>query len=79
MGAFAVLAYSFIITLILGFLLEKTLGFRVSKEEEMQGIDVVEHLESAYDFEGTLGGTFAGTSSPAKHKVAATKDEEVSA
>jgi Amt family ammonium transporter len=79
LGAFAVLAYSFIVTLILGFLLEKTIGFRVSKEEEQQGIDIVEHLESAYDFEGTLGGTFAGTSSPAKHKVAATKDEEVSA
>jgi Amt family ammonium transporter len=77
-GAFSVLAYSLIVTLILGFLLEKTIGFRVSKDDELQGLDLTEHLESAYDFEGTLGGTFAGTSSSHKEKVAA-KTEEVSA
>ncbi len=54
------LAYSFIVTLILGFLLEKTIGFRVSKEQELEGVDVAQHLESAYDFEGDLGGGFAG-------------------
>ncbi len=78
MGAFSVLAYSFIVTLILGFLLEKTIGFRISKDAELEGIDLVEHAESAYDFEGNLGGTFAGTSSSHKEKVAA-KTEEVSA
>jgi len=77
-GAFSVLAYSFIVTLILGFLLEKTIGFRVSKEQELEGVDVAQHLESAYDFEGNLGGTFAGGAS-LKHKVAVSSDEEVSA
>ncbi|MFC6237840.1 ammonium transporter [Longivirga aurantiaca] len=78
LGAFSVLAYSFIVTLILGFLLEKTIGFRVSKEQELEGVDVAQHLESAYDFEGNLGGTFSGGAS-LKHKVAAKSDEEVSA
>ncbi len=78
LGAFSVLAYSFIVTLILGFLLEKTIGFRVSKEQELEGVDVAQHLESAYDFEGNLGGTFAGGAS-LKHKVAVSSDEEVSA
>jgi Amt family ammonium transporter len=76
-GAFSVLAYSLIVTLILGFLLEKTIGFRVSKDDELQGLDLVEHLESAYDYEGTLGGSFAGTSG---HKAkSAAQTEEVSA
>ena len=77
-GAFSVLAYSFIVTLILGFLLEKTIGFRISKDAELEGIDVTQHLESAYDFEGNLGGTFAGGAA-VKHKVAVKSDEEVSA
>ena len=60
-GAFSVLAYSLIVTLILGFLLEKTLGFRISKDAELEGIDVTEHAESAYEFEGSFGGgTFTG-------------------
>ena len=48
-------------TLILGFLLEKSLGFRVSRDAELEGIDVTEHAESAYEFEGSFGGgTFTG-------------------
>lgn len=77
-GAFSVLAYSFVVTIILGFLLEKTIGFRISKDAELEGIDVTQHLESAYDFEGNLGGTFAGGAA-VKHKVAVSSDEEVSA
>jgi ammonium transporter, Amt family len=50
-GAFSVLFYSLIVTLILGFLLEKTIGFRISRDAELEGIDVSEHAESAYDFD----------------------------
>jgi Amt family ammonium transporter len=60
-AAFSVLAYSLIVTLILGFLLEKTLGFRISRDAELEGIDLTEHAESAYEFEGSVGGgTFTG-------------------
>ena len=60
-GAFSVLAYSLIVTLILGFLLEKTIGFRISRDAELEGIDVTEHAESAYDFDGSFGGgTYSG-------------------
>jgi len=71
-------AYSFIVTLILGFLLEKSLGFRVSRDTELEGIDLVEHAESAYEFEGLSGGGFA-SGSALKTKVAVKADEEVSA
>jgi len=55
-GAFAVLIYSFVITLVLGFIIAKTMGFRLSEEDEVEGIDGVEHAESAYDFATSGGG-----------------------
>jgi Amt family ammonium transporter len=54
-GAFAVLFYSGIVTLILALILKYTIGLRVSAEEEAAGIDESEHAESSYDF-GTIGG-----------------------
>jgi len=60
-GAFSVLGYSFVVTLILGFLLDKTLGFRVSKDTEVEGIDLHEHGETAYEFDSRGGGgSFVG-------------------
>ena len=73
------LAYSFVVTLILGFLLEKTIGFRVSRDAELEGIDYVEHAESAYEFEGLTTGGFGSGPGPAGAKPSVKKDEEVSA
>ena len=55
-GAGAVLAYSFIATLIIGFAISKTIGFRIDEEDEVEGIDFVEHGESGYDFTSSGGG-----------------------
>ncbi|MFP5416196.1 MAG: ammonium transporter [Actinomycetes bacterium] len=49
LGAAVVLAYSFVVTLGIGFLIHKTLGFRVSKAEELSGIDLGQHSEVGYD------------------------------
>jgi len=49
-GAFAVLFYSAIVTLILALILKYTIGIRLGVEEEYSGIDEAEHAESAYDF-----------------------------
>ena len=49
MGVGVVFAYSFIATLIIGFLIEKTVGFRVKEQVEIEGIDVAEHAEAAYE------------------------------
>jgi ammonium transporter, Amt family len=51
-----VTVFSFVVALLLGFLIEKTIGFRVSPEVETEGIDVAEHAESAYDFAPSSGG-----------------------
>ena len=49
LGAFAVMGYSFVVTLIIGYILHLTLGFRVSEEEETSGVDVSIHAETAYE------------------------------
>jgi Amt family ammonium transporter len=59
-GALAVLVYSFVLTLLIGFVLHKTIGFRVPEDQELEGVDSVEHAETAYDL-GTLAGTLRST------------------
>jgi Amt family ammonium transporter len=54
--------YSFGVALILGLVIKYTIGFRVKPEVEVEGIDVAEHAESAYDQTPSGGG--GGSSSP---------------
>ena len=51
-----VMGYSFVVTLIIGFFIEKTIGFRVKTENELAGVDLSEHAESAYEMGGILKG-----------------------
>jgi Amt family ammonium transporter len=60
-GAGAVLLYSFFLTYVIGFAIQKTMGFRISEEDEVTGIDTVEHAESAYDFVSLGGGSGSAT------------------
>jgi Amt family ammonium transporter len=53
LGPVAVGLYSFTVAWILGKIIDKTMGFRISEEEEVAGIDLAEHAETAYDF-GTI-------------------------
>jgi Amt family ammonium transporter len=62
-GVFGVLAYSLVASAILAFLIDKTLGMRVTEDEEMSGIDQVEHAETAYDHTGAGGGTIGSSAS----------------
>jgi Amt family ammonium transporter len=56
LGVGLVLAYSFIATLIIGYAIEKTIGFRVTREVEIEGIDLKEHAESAYELASSSRG-----------------------
>ena len=47
--AVVALVYSGVITAIIGFALKATMGWRVSEDDEVVGIDSAEHGESAYD------------------------------
>ncbi|WP_403024832.1 ammonium transporter [Salinibacterium sp. GXW1014] len=50
-AALGVLIYSFVVALVLGFAIEKTLGFRVKNEDEIAGIDTIVHGEEGYALE----------------------------
>jgi len=64
-GAFSVLGYSLVITLLIGLVLEKTIGFRVGTETEVSGIDLAVHAESGYDLTPATSGAFRQPSSRA--------------
>ena len=49
-AAFGVLIFSFVVALVIGFAIEKTIGFRVKSEDEIAGVDLVVHGEAAYSF-----------------------------
>ncbi len=56
LGAVAVLAYSFVIALVIAYAIKFTIGLRADAEAESGGMDDSEHAETAYDF-AALGGT----------------------
>ncbi|MGW2486584.1 ammonium transporter [Streptomyces sp. NPDC001606] len=73
-GVGAVLGYSLVVSAVLAFLLDKTIGMRVTEDEEVSGIDQAEHAETAYDFSGAGGGVIGSSvSSPALAAAAQTK------
>ncbi|TMR95221.1 ammonium transporter [Nonomuraea basaltis] len=51
-AALAVLAYSFVVTLVLALALKKVIGLRLSDEQEASGADLAVHAENAYDMSG---------------------------
>jgi Amt family ammonium transporter len=58
-GAFFVLGYSFIATLIIGFIIDKTIGFRVKADAEVAGIDYDQHAETAYELTNSTRGGYS--------------------
>jgi len=82
-GAFAVMIYSFVVALILGYIVKAvTGGGRVTAEAEATGIDETEHAETAYDFSSHRSLAGIGASRPAAtapapaEQVAATAGKE---
>jgi Amt family ammonium transporter len=74
-GAASVLVYSFVIAFVLGWVINKTIGFRIDEEDEVSGIDLVEHAETGYDMAPAVGGVFRTGALPTSTKA----DAEVSA
>ncbi|MDN4595954.1 ammonium transporter [Leifsonia virtsii] len=50
-GAFAVLIYSFVLAYAIGWVIQKTMGFRIKNEDELAGVDTVVHGEEGYALE----------------------------
>jgi Amt family ammonium transporter len=83
LGPVAVGLYSFAVAWVLAKIIDKTMGFRISDEDEVSGIDISEHAETAYELgsvhhvhaAGTVGGigagvTEAGRATPARETPA---------
>ncbi|WP_418063568.1 ammonium transporter [Pimelobacter simplex] len=54
-AAGATLVFSFVMTALLVWVLERTVGFRVDPDHEVAGVDLVIHAETAYDLHATGG------------------------
>ncbi len=48
LGAFGVMIYSFVMAYIIGWIIQKTMGFRIKNEDEIAGVDTVVHGEEGY-------------------------------
>ena len=58
-AAVVAIIFSAVLTLIIGLAIHKTIGFRVSEDSEVNGVDLSEHAETAYEFGGLgVGGSF---------------------
>ena len=62
LGAAAVLVYAFVVSGIIGLVVDRVMGFRIDEEHEINGIDLVVHAETAYDLHATAGSRSRGTS-----------------
>ncbi|WP_329455429.1 ammonium transporter [Streptomyces sp. NBC_01497] len=78
-GAFSVMAYSFVVSWLLAKLVDKTIGFRASDEDEITGLDMTQHAESAYDFTAVGGAAVNRSSVPGDHNAGTAKNSKVDA
>ncbi|WP_328331895.1 MULTISPECIES: ammonium transporter [unclassified Streptomyces] len=63
-GVFSVLGYSLVASAGLAFLIDRTMGMRVTEDVEVAGIDRDEHAETAYDYSGAGGGSRTAPTAP---------------
>ncbi|HET8958914.1 ammonium transporter [Nocardioides sp.] len=61
LGAGAVLLYAFVVSGIIGLVVDRLMGFRIDEEHEINGIDLVVHAETAYDLHATAGSRSGST------------------
>jgi Amt family ammonium transporter len=56
LGVLCVAGYSLVVSTGLAWVINKTMGLRVSEEDEELGLDLSQHEEEAYDFDSVLSG-----------------------
>ena len=54
-GAFGVAIYSFVLAYVIGWIIQKTMGFRITSEDESAGVDSVVHGEESYALDPAIG------------------------
>ncbi len=60
LGSAVVLVYAFVMSALLGYAVQRVLGFRLIPEHEVTGIDLALHGETAYDLHSLTAGRAGG-------------------
>jgi ammonium transporter, Amt family len=79
LGVLVAVVYVGVLTLVIGLAVKFTIGLRLDPEDEVNGIDLAEHGESAYDLHtGIGGGVSSGLAgnAPAKAFPTTTKENQ---
>ncbi len=71
LGVGSVIGYTFVVTFIIAKVIDKVMGLRVSRDVELEGLDINLHAESAYDYgtPATHGGVSIAASTASAQKV----------
>ncbi|MEV8632856.1 ammonium transporter [Streptosporangium sp. NPDC051023] len=64
LGPVAVAGYSFVVTWVIAKIIDRVMGFRISADEEIAGIDITSHAETGYDL-GTVHASGVAAKGPA--------------
>ena len=75
LGVVVVGVYSFVLAYVIGKAIDKTIGFRVSEDVEVAGIDQAEHAESAYDF-SAVGAALSNALAPSAPATESADEDE---
>ncbi|TDU03976.1 ammonium transporter [Streptomyces sp. 846.5] len=75
LGVVVVGVYSFVLAYVIGKAIDKTIGFRVSEDVEVAGIDQAEHAESAYDF-SAVGAALSNALAPTASATESADEDE---
>ncbi|MTB72126.1 ammonium transporter [Arsenicicoccus sp. MKL-02] len=70
-GAVAVMLYSFVVSWVIAKVIDVTMGFRASDEDELQGVDQTQHAETGYDLTPIAIGRRPGTAAPLADAIGA--------
>jgi Amt family ammonium transporter len=57
-AAFTVMLFSFVVTYVIGKVISATMGFRITDDAEISGVDLTTHAESAYELGSVTGGGY---------------------
>jgi ammonium transporter, Amt family len=69
MGVLFTVLWTGVLTTVIGLVIKFTIGWRVTADEEVEGIDFAEHGETAYDLDGRSGGVIGSTGVMHSHKA----------
>jgi Amt family ammonium transporter len=73
MGVLFTIVWTGVLTTIIAFAIKYTIGWRITADEEVEGIDFAEHGESAYDLEGRSGGVLGSATLTGVHTAKASE------